>query len=61
MMNKVTEEIKNRLQEKMNNIIRIFEENGTYPYELYTLMCTMANEFNIYYSLDLHGELMENL
>ena len=60
MMNKnrVTEGIKKCLKNRMNEIHENFEKMGLYPYELYTLMCTVADEFDINYTIDLHGELM---
>ena len=58
MMNKITVGIKKCLKSRMDEIFRCYEEGGIYPYELYTLMCTVADEFDINYTLDLHGELM---
>jgi len=56
--NKLTVGIKECLQEKMDNIFKTYEENGMYPYELFTLMCGIADTFDIIYTMELHGELM---
>jgi hypothetical protein len=57
-MNKVTEGIKKCLKIRMDMIFKQYEERDSYPYELYTLMCTIADEFDINYTMELHGELM---
>ena len=54
----MNDEIKNKLKKRMNKFFEDYEKMGLYPYELYTLMCTVADEHKINYTLDLHGELM---
>jgi len=55
---KMNDEIKNKLKKRMNKFFEDYKKMGLYPYELYTLMCTIADEYDINYTLDLHGELM---
>jgi len=54
----MNDEIKNKLKKRMNKFFEDYKKMGLYPYELYTLMCTIADEYDINYTLDLHGELM---
>ncbi len=56
--NRVTIGIKKCLKTRMDKFFNDFSKMGLYPYELYTLMCTVADEFDINYTIDLHGELM---
>lgn len=54
----LTEGIKKCLKCRMDKIHKSYKEMGVYPYELYTLMCVVANEFDINYTMELHGELI---
>ena len=56
--NRVTIGIKKCLKKRMDKFFEDYEKRGSYPYELYTLMCCVADEFDINYTMDLHGELM---
>ena len=56
--NRVTIGIKKCLKSRMDEIYKNFDEMGMYPYEIYTLMCCVADEFDINYTMNLHGELM---
>lgn len=46
---------------EMENIMESFKDS--YPYELYTLMCSKAAEYHYEreYNLTIHGELMNKL
>lgn len=56
MMN--NDEIKTGLKQRMDKFFVDFRNLGLYPYELYTLMHCVADEYGIEYNMDLHQELI---
>jgi hypothetical protein len=38
-----------------------YEMIGHFPYELYTLMCGVADEYGINYTMELHGEVLNKV
>ena len=51
-----------RLVNKAREIIDLsYEMLGKLPYELYTLMCVVADEYGINYTMELHGEVLNEV
>ena len=46
------------LLNEMKNIQQSYKNMGIYCYELYTLMCGIALNNNVFYDIDIHSELM---
>ena len=43
------------LKQRMDSII---DSRDEFPYELYTLMCAVADEYGVNMTMDLYGELL---
>ncbi len=47
------------LLEELRNFKKLYNKLGVYPYEIYTLMFTVALRDKIPYGMDIHNQLMD--